>query len=278
MHTVTLPVNERNLPDGIILRDLAGPDEYADAVRIQEETWGQGFTERMPATIFLITQKVGGVAAGAFLPNGRLVGLVFGLTGVRDGHLVHWSDLLAVRPEAQGRRLGEALKRYQRDRCRAIGVESMYWSFDPFVARNAHLNLNVLGAAVDEFVPDMYGTATNSPVHGNLGTDRLVVKWAVSADPAPVPSARELIAGVPCAGGAPGTAPEDGQPLPGGTAVTVRVPSDYQALLANDVARAREWRKSVRRAFIHYLGSGWHVAAFVPPFGDDATYLLTRAS
>ena len=271
-------MTERKLPDGTILRDLAGMDEFTEAVRLQNEIWGHGFNERVPPSILLSNQKIGGLSAGAFLPGGRLVGFIFGLAGFRDGHLLHWSDMLAVRPEAQGRRLGEALKRYQRDRCRALGVETMYWTFDPFVARNAHLNLNLLGATVDEFVPDMYGTETNSPMHGSLGTDRLIVKWAVSTEPAPMPSASELIAGVPCAGGSPGVSPEPGQPLPGGVAVTVRVPSDYQALLSNDVEGAREWRKSVRRAFIHYLGTGWHVAAFVPSAGGDATYLLTRAS
>ena len=55
-------------------------------------------------------------------PHGRMLGFVFGLTGVRDGRLVHWSDMLAVREEARGKQLGERLKHYQRDVVRAIGV------------------------------------------------------------------------------------------------------------------------------------------------------------
>jgi hypothetical protein len=34
---------------------------------------------------------------------------------------VHWSDLLAVRAEARGSHVGERLKRYQRELCRAGG-------------------------------------------------------------------------------------------------------------------------------------------------------------
>jgi len=174
MHNVTLD-------DGTVIRDLAHQRELAEAVRIQDETWGEGFTERVPVAILLVAQKIGGVSAGAFAPDGRLLGFVFGMTGVRNGRLVHWSDMLAVRLEAQGRHLGEALKQYQRDRCREGGVETIFWTFDPFVARNAHLNLNRLGAVVEEFVPDMYGTDTQSRVHGALGTDRFVVSWPVRA-------------------------------------------------------------------------------------------------
>ncbi len=272
------PASARTLPDGTVLRDLLGQAELDDAVKLQEETWGAGFTERVPAAILLVGQKIGGISAGAFSSSGALIGFVFGLTGVRNGCLVHWSDMLAVRPEAQGRHLGEALKHYQRERCRAIGVETMYWTYDPFVARNAHLNLNRLGATIDRFVPDMYGANTNSPMHGNLGTDRFVAAWAVNTEPMPMSDDASLLTGIPCAGGPPGTAPADDQPLPDVDAVCVHVPSDYHALLAHDLELARLWRASARRAFVNYLGNGWQVSAFIPSRDGDATYLITRSA
>ena len=263
------------LGDGTVIRDLANLRELAEAVRIQVETWGQGFTELVPAAILLVSQKIGGVSAGAFGPDGRLLGFVFGMTGVRRERLVHWSDMLAVRPGAQGRHLGEALKQYQRACCRERGVATMHWTFDPLVARNAHLNLNRLGAAVDEFVPDMYGSGTNSPMHGVLGTDRFVASWPVSEEPAPMPSDRSLLADAPVVGGATGDSPSSSAPLPGAPAVAVRIPRDFQALLDGDLERARAWRASARRAFLHYLTRGYRVTAFVPDPEGDATYLLT---
>ena len=255
------------LADGTVLRPLATHDERADAVRLQEDTWGVGFTERVPAAILMVGTKIGGVSAGAFAPEGRLLGFVFGLTGLRDGRLVHWSDMLAVRPEVQRRGLGAALKWYQRDCCRAIGVETMYWTFDPFVARNAHLNLHRLGATIDEFVPDMYGSRTNSHMHGALGTDRFVAAWAVSTDPEPMADDATLVEHIPVAAD---------DVLPDATQVAVRVPSDYFALLDTDIERARAWRVSARRAFLHYLNSGYRVTAFVPGRDGHATYLLTN--
>lgn len=260
------------LADGTVIRPLASHDERAEAVRLQEETWGAGFSEKVPAAILLVAEKTGGVAAGAFAADGRLLGLIFGLTGVRDGTLVHWSDILAVRAEAQGRRLGEALKRYQRDRCRAIGVVRMYWTFDPFVARNAYLNLTVLGARVDEFVPDMYGTATNSPVHGSLGTDRFVALWPVRDEPVPLPADAGLAAQARVVASRDGLARE----LPDVPVVGVRIPGDYAVLLMGDLGVARTWRAAARVAFQHYLARGYHVSAFVPGQGGDATYILAR--
>ena len=191
---------------------------------------------------------------------------------MRDGVLVHWSDLLAVRAEAQGRRLGEALKRYQRDRCRAIGVERMYWTYDPFVARNAHINLNVLGARIDEFVADMYGTATNSPVHGSLGTDRFVAVWPVRDEPTPMPSDRFLLTDVPLAAGPDGAA----HVLPDAPTVAVTIPADYADLLAGDMTAARTWRLGARHAFVHYFERGYNVSAFIRSAGS-ASYLLSSA-
>src|SRR6185436_5117443 len=108
---------------------LATTAEYDEAVALQDEIWGAGFSDRVPAAILRVAQKVGGVVAGAFDETDRMLGFVFGLTGVRDRQLVHWSDMLAVREEARGKRLGERLKHYQRDLVKAIGVEKMFWTF-----------------------------------------------------------------------------------------------------------------------------------------------------
>ena len=83
------------LAGGIVIRELASHDDRAAAVRLQDDTWGAGFTERAPAAILLVGSEIGGVSAGAFAPDGSLLGFVFGLTGFRDGRILHWSDMLA---------------------------------------------------------------------------------------------------------------------------------------------------------------------------------------
>ncbi len=248
------------------IRDFGSHDDRAQCVALQELTWGAGFTEKVPAAMLLVAQKLGGVAAGAFDDDGVMQGFVFGVTGLRDGRLVHWSDMLAVRPEAQGTHLGERLKEYQRDHCRTLGIEQMYWTFDPLVARNAHLNLNRMGARVDEYVVAMYGEGTNSPLQGDMPTDRFVITWAI--DPACV---AEPLGAIP-----DGARSADGPTLPDAPRVTVRVPRDITALAAADLGAARQWRASTRRAFTHYLPRGYHVRGFVAD-ADGGAYLLERA-
>jgi len=269
-------------PAGYTIRHLASHAERAEVVRLQDDTWGAGFSERIPAAMLLVGPKLGGISAGAFDANGRMVGFVFGLTGLRDGVLTHWSDMLAVRPEAQGQRLGEALKHWQRAECQRMGVQVMHWTFDPFVARNAHLNLNLLGAGVHQFVPDMYGVDTGSHIHGPLGTDRFVASWAVSSDPTVLPSDPAMVEGVPVVAGPSGSGSGSGSgaadALPDLPRVAVRIPTDYHHLLDHDLDGARVWRMAARRAFSHYLSTGYRVSAFVPNRTSDATYLLTRST
>ncbi len=169
----------------ITIRDLSSLRDYTDCVALQEDTWGAGFAERVPTAILRVSQMIGGVAAGAF-DGDRLVGFVFGMTGLRDNELVHWSDMLAVREELRGQGIGEKLKQYQRDKVVALGVRTMLWTFDPLQAGNAHFNINHLGAMPIEYVPDMYGIHTGNPLFGAMPTDRFIVRWRLDLTrPAP---------------------------------------------------------------------------------------------
>ena len=251
----------------VVVRHLETQEEYAECVRVQAEVWGSGFAELVPAAMLRVAQKVGGVAAGAFAPGGRMLGFVFGLTGVRDGRLVHWSDMLAVRDEARGRGLGQRLKHFQKATVRALGAETMLWTYDPLAARNAHLNLTVLGARVTEYVRDMYGTETGSALHAGIGTDRFVVAWDLTGAHSGPPPPAALPADAPVANAA----------LPDAPVVRVAVPDDLEGLLAGAPDDARRWREETRRAFVFYLARGYAVVGFGRgPDAGRAYYWLAR--
>jgi predicted GNAT superfamily acetyltransferase len=242
--------------DDVTLRRLETHAESEACVRLQEATWGEGFRERVPTSVLHVAHEIGGVVAGAFDRAGELVAFVFGLTGVRGGRLVHWSDMLAVRPGLRDRGLGVRLKELQRELVRPLGVEAILWTYDPLVARNAHLNLVKLGARVERYVEDMYGSDTGSKLHGAMGTDRFIVEWPVAPDR----NRRESEVAR--------SARDDG--------VHVEIPPDIYALLATDPAAAAEWRRETRAAFRARLDAGWTVAGFVG--GRDVArphYLLT---
>ena len=72
------------------IRHVRTHDEFVQCVELQAATWGADFRELVPATILKITQRLGGVTAGAFAPDGALLGFVFGVTGIEQGSVVHW--------------------------------------------------------------------------------------------------------------------------------------------------------------------------------------------
>ncbi len=258
---------------GIVIRDCVTLEEYLECVTIQEETWGRGFSERVPAAILRVSQRVGGVTAGAFDAHGRMLGFVFGITGIQGKEIVHWSDMLAVRPEARGQRLGERLKLYQRERVCALGARTIMWTFDPLVARNAHFNINRLGALPVEYAENMYGT-TRSELHGTLPTDRFIVAWDCLGGP----SVREAAfpdapLANPVANDTPSLAPASDAAV-----LRVQIPIDVQPIIQKQPALAARWREVTRKALSGRLAAGYRVTGFVRAGGAELPYyVLTRS-
>lgn len=271
----------------VIIRSFSTLDEYRECVAFQEDTWGKGFSERIPVAILKVSQRLGGIAAGAYDWDNRLVGFVFGMTGWEDGKPVHWSDMLAVRPDARGTGVGRRLKEHQRDKLLAQGIELMYWTFEPLESRNAYLNLARLGAVVREYARDMYGD-TDSPLHQGIGTDRLIARWEMTSDRVaqrlagggttmttlPTSTERALDVADPSA---EITAP--GNPKLNLTApwVAVSIPDAIQA--AKDLSQelAASWRYMTRTTLTHYLDRGYEVRELVRE-GSYSSYLLAHPS
>lgn len=255
------------MPADIVVRPVASPDEYLACVRLQHEIWGDEFTETVPTAIMRIAQRTGGVTVGAFDDRGTLLGFVFGLTGVLDGQLVHWSDILAVRPTARDHGVGRRLKMYQRDTVRALGVRTMYWTFDPLVSKNAHLNLVRLGARVTEYVVDYYGPDTGSALHGTLGTDRFIVAWDLATEARAATERHDAPAADPEDGPVVVNPVDDtGRPrladLPSEATIRIAIPTDIYQLVERDGGVAHAWRTTTRRALTWYQSRGYRVTSF----------------
>jgi predicted GNAT superfamily acetyltransferase len=271
--------------DTLKIRPLETLDEYEACAGFQEEVWGRGFSERVPPAILMIANRIGGLAAGAFDPAGTLQGFVFGLTGVVDGRLLHWSDMLAVREGFRDRGLGTRLKAYQREVMLGRGVLEMRWTFDPLQARNAHVNFKKLGIVTREYVENMYGD-TDSPLHRGVGTDRLVASWRMDSErvrdrlrgsgergPEGGPTEVPIIISLERVGTwqAPGP-PRLGREDP---SLLLPVPSNVVGLMNDDPSMAVRWRGATREAFQHYLARGYEIREFFRG-GPVGHYLLVR--
>lgn len=236
------------------IRTLTVQRDLQACVALQREIWGDDFADIVPASVLKISTYVGGIVAGAFDAGGSLLGFVYGITGVEraGGPIVHWSHMLGVTGDAQRQGIGRALKEYQRAELRKLGVSEISWTFDPLVARNAHFNFNVLKVRAKKYVAHMYGEGT-SPLHRGIGTDRLIVSWAVGSDVVSEPR----------------DAGSNGETL------RIEVPRDIGALQASNMPRAREWRERTRLEFQRALSDGYAVDGFALN-GDSGSYLLTR--
>ena len=280
---------EQRANANLTLRPFSSQEEYEACTDLQEEVWGLGFSEKVSAAILMIANRLGGLAAGAFDEDGTLQGFVFGLTGVMDGRLVHWSDMLAVRGEGRDQGLGTRLKRYQREVLLERGVGEMRWTFDPLQGRNAHVNFSKLGIVCREYVENMYGE-TDSPLHRGIGTDRLVAIWDLGLEG---PQASLEKAGSGGARRASGTSPDelsdlprvisvlggDPFPSPGSPALglddsklLLPVPAVINRVMKEDISLAVRWREATREAFGHYFSRGYEARDFFR--GDDVSFYL----
>jgi predicted GNAT superfamily acetyltransferase len=280
--------------DDIDIRALRTHEELQACVRLQHETWGEGFLDDVPPSILIVAQRLGGVAAGAFDADDRLLGFVFGLTGVERRRIVHWSDMLAVRPEQRNSGLGQRLKEYQRREALAAGATLMYWTYDPLVQRNAHLNLTRLGARVAEYVENMYGEKTGSVLHRGLGTDRMIVAWELDDESAVARATpRGSLAAIAFAGAAAtealtlnrivstgeGHAAPFEPPASPPALARIVIPTDIAAIQAMSLDEAAAWRQSTRPAFLWALSHGYRITGFAR--GEDelyGSYVLQRAA
>ncbi|HEX4684247.1 MAG TPA: hypothetical protein VH277_16130 [Gemmatimonadaceae bacterium] len=229
------------------IRPLRSTQDFEACVELQREVWGFGQGDVVPSSLLHVVEYVGGIAAGAFGDNGELLGFVFGMSGLRDGELAHWSHMLAVRESHRDSGLGRALKEYQRSAMGAVGIRRIYWSFDPLMAKNAHFNINRLGASVVEYVPDMYGV-TSSPLHLGLPTDRLIVA---------IDTSRTFRSRTPASS----------------DELLIEIPGDIADVTRESLALARHWRLAVRDQFQRALASG-HAVDSVRRDGGRAYYVL----
>ncbi|MEO5874740.1 MAG: GNAT family N-acetyltransferase [Streptosporangiaceae bacterium] len=243
--------------------ELSDVAAHHEASRLLSQVWGQPLMEAGLITAFAHT---GNYVAGAYL-GPALVGVVIGFHSA-DGRL--HSHVTGVRAGLRGQGIGQALKLHQRDWALEHGIDTVTWTFDPLVRRNAHFNLHRLGAVVTAYLPDFYGPMDDD-LNAGSPSDRFSVAWDLTAEVAPVPSpAASLVAA-----GAVVLLDRAGDvPVPAGTGTgrvtLVAVPDDIEALRGARPDTAALWRPSLRTAFDTAFAAGLGVTGLTP----DGFYVL----
>ena len=237
----------------IIVRKCESLDDFHHCVDLQGEIWGEADLEVEPATLFVVAAHTGGQVLGAF-DGDRMVGYTLAVVGLRDRVTYLHSHMTGVKSEYRDRGVGRMLKLLQREEALSRGIRLIQWTFDPLELRNAHFNLNRLGAICREYHTNLYGVTT-SPLHRGLATDRLLVEWHL--DSARVVAAIENLVKDPVE-----------------AAAIIELPGELERCQREDSSQIVDVQVRLREEFTRWFAKGYAAVALRTAAGNRA-YLLT---
>ena len=246
------------------VRSLTDLSELDDARGVFDTVWpsGAAMTQIQPNLLKALVHA-GGYASAAYR-DGEPIGAALGFVGrsARSGtwHTHLHSHMTAVLDPYRDQHIGSALKLHQRVWALERDIDTIVWTFDPLVRRNAVVNLVKLGVDVDGFEVNFYGRMDDA-INTDDPTDRLFACWhltsarAISAslgridrmDPA------ELVAS-------------------GSDILEIDLPEDIVALRSIDPQAAAQWRLSVREALVSSFAAGFQIVGVSTSGG----YVLER--
>jgi predicted GNAT superfamily acetyltransferase len=240
----------------IVIRKCIKLEEFQACVELQREVWGEADLEIEPTTMFVVALLTGGQVLGAF-DGQKLVGYTLAVVGVREGGPYLHSHQTGVLAEYRDRGVGRMLKLFQREEALSRGIRLIEWTFDPLELKNAHFNLNRLGAICRQYIPNLYGVTT-SPLHRGLATDRLVAEWYLD-------SAR-VAAAIGNQMGETENAP-----------AAVEVPSTLDQWKVQDCAKMQGVQSRICKEFTDWFARGYAAVA-VQKRSSGTAYILVRWS
>ena len=235
----------------ITVRSCDSLEDFHACVALQREIWGEEDLEVEPATLFVVAAHTGGQVLGAYEGN-TLVGFTLALAALRHGAPFLHSHRTGVHANYRDCGVGRMLKLFQREEALSRDIRLLEWTFDPLALRNAHFNLNRLGAICRRYLPNLYGVTT-SPLHRGLATDRLVAEWYLDSP--------RVVAAV------------TGELIPSPSSATVTIPNLVNDWTASDLSRVQSVQTAVREQFTAGFAKGYAAIA-VAKTSDTTTYHL----
>lgn len=227
---------------------------------IAAQVWG---SDAACSTAQMIVHALyGGVVLLAFDGN-RPVGFLFSFPARYRGEWVLWSHETGVIPSYLHKGVGTLLKHEQRHIAREIGYSAIAWTFDPLVARNAHFNLNKLGARIAEYKENVYGVDNHDLVNQGVETDRFVAVWKTDASiRADHRSRIDVQSGDNTVLTLHGASPVVQLRAAMAEYVSTQIPWDFSNLIQTDRNAAMSWRNAFRTVAYRLLHDGYQPVAF----------------
>lgn len=233
----------------IVVRPLHTLDEFRRCVQIAREVWGDSDLDTEPYVTLVIADHTGGQVLGAF-DGDLMVGFTKAYVGLHGQKPYLHSHMTGVLPSHRDRRVGRYLKLFQREDALRRGIRLVEWTFDPLETKNAHFNINRLGAICRRYIPNFYGITT-SPLHRGLPTDRLLVEWHLDT--------KRVVAAVNNLDPGPRECPAHVHlPIPAASRSAVSVGGHSEAV-ASGTTPLIEIQSRIRAEFIDWFSKGYAV-------------------
>lgn len=238
--------------------------------RVLSTVWDSPSRDIMDGNMVTAMAHAGNLVTAAYQGD-DLVGGSAGFCGP-PGAAFH-SHIVGLLPSAAGRGLGRAIKLYQRAWCLEREIATMTWTYDPLVARNAYFNIQRLGTAAVEYLPNFYGEMADG-INAGQGSDRMLIRWDLASRRAPLEK-QHLEALVhrahPAVVDVSGRPSSYRAPQPSSHTAVIAVPENVELLRQQDPQAGVRWRTEIRRAFQDLMSQGWQITGF----SRSAHYVLT---
>ena len=238
----------------VTIRECISVEDFQQCLDLERAVWKDDDIGIMPIRLYMISKACNAPTIGAFDLSGRLVGFVHTMIALMAGRVVYHSHLAAVLEDLRHKDIGFRMKLAQRQHAINAGVPLIMWTFDPLQSRNAHLNINKLGAVIRRYENNYYSEGLSNVFDAGVPSDRVFAEWWVSS-----PHVQSVLAG--------------NKPSVEGQVKTVLIPEDINKVRSSSVDEHRKWRLRVREEFKNALGNGLIVRGFERADGTSR-YLL----
>ena len=226
------------MPSDIVVRPLHSLPEFHRCVQIAREVWADSELDVEPHVTYVIADHTGGQVLGAF-DGDLMVGFTKAFIGLHGVSPYLHSHMTGVLPSHRDRRVGRHLTLFQRENALRRNIRLVEWTFDPLETKNAHFNINRLGAISRKYIPDFYGITT-SPLHRNMPTDRLLVEWHLET--------KRVVAAI-----------NELTPEPRDCPAHIHLPAELEDWKSSDPDKVIEVQSRIREGFTSWFSKGYAV-------------------
>lgn len=226
----------------ISIRECVSIEDFQQCIELERAVWQDEDIDIMPTRLYMISKACCAPTIGAFDSSGRLVGFVHTMLALVGRNVAYHSHMAAVVEDLRHRDIGYRIKLAQRQSAIDAGIPMIFWTFDPLQSRNAHFNINKLGAIVRRYEVNYYGEGSSTVFDAGVPSDRIFAEWWVSS-----PHVESVLAG---------RRPDFDGPE------RVTIPDDINQIRAASIDDHLKWRLGARENFLNRMEKGTIVRGF----------------